>query len=161
MSFDSTFDYSNVLVFINDHIEGANVEIDIIDAKLSELGNIPGSLVYLVTPEIANQTYQKTQRELLRSTLQTLISEITTVTNLSNDDKTILFDFYTNAISEPVSQWMGRLLFNTSKLLSDAGNINGEILTTEQKHILGEYICNNIHIDASVYRYQLIQQFSQ
>ena len=158
MSFDSTFDYSGALTFIDDRIENTiNVEIGIIETNLTDLGGIPASLNYLTAPKIASQTHTKGVYETMRTNLQTLKSEIQVVTGLSSGDKTTLYTFYNDAINEPVPQWMGRMLFNTTSLLAEAGNINGETLSETEKDLLGEIICENNPIQNSVH--QIIRHF--
>lgn len=160
MSFDSTFDYSGALTFLTDQIENSvNVEIGVIESKLTDLNAIPSALNYITLPEIQTQTNTKTALESTRSTLQGLISEIGIVTSLPTEDKTMIYDFYTNSVGEPLPQWMGRMLYNSDTLVTQIANLTAETLTSEQASMMAEYICNMNPIHVNVYRQQLLRQF--
>ena len=87
-----------------------------------------------------------------RNQNSTLKGHLEFVTNLDAGDKTTLLTLYNNAILEPKRKWMMRMPVNVEgDLLADAGNINSDgTLTTHEKEMLGEIICQKYPIKHTV-----------
>lgn len=157
MSFDSEFDYSGSITFIDARTDTINVERNAITTKLADLGNVDSSFDYLTAPEITSLTHTKSVYDGMVSNLQSLKGEIETVTGLSSGDKSALYEFYSNALSqtqETKSQWMSRMVYNTAGLVGEAGNVNGGSLSTHERGMLAEIICQKYPIKGIVYQVQ-------
>lgn len=157
MSFDSEFDYTGSITFINNRTDTINVERDAITTKLSDLGNVDSAFDYLTGPEITSLNHTKGVYDGMVSNLQGLKANIQAVTSLSSGDKSALYTFYNDALSqtqETKQQWMGRMVYNTTGLVSEAGNVNGGSLSTAEKGLMAELVCQKYPIKGIVHQVQ-------
>ena len=104
MSFDTEFDYTGSITFIDNRTDAINAEISAITTTLSDLAAVDSadpSFSYLTTPQTASLTQANNVYASMVSNLQALKGEINIVTGLSSADKANLYAFYTNSINEP------------------------------------------------------------
>jgi hypothetical protein len=156
-SFDTEFDYTGSITFIDSRTDTINVEIDAITTKLSDLAAIDSAFDYLTNPETTSLNHTKGVYDGMVSNLQGLKANIQAVTSLSSGDKTALYTFYNDALSqtnETKQQWMSRMVYNTTALVGEAGNVNGGSLSTAEKGLLAELICQKYPIKGVVYQVQ-------
>jgi len=157
MSFDSEFDYTGSITFIDTRTDSINVERSTITTRLASLANVDSSFSYLVYPEITSLNQTKSVYDGMIVNLQNLRSNILAVTNMSNEHKVTLYEFYSNALSqtnESKKQWMSRMVYNINGLIADAGNVNAGSLTLIEKGLLAEVICGKYPVNGTVYQVQ-------
>ena len=154
MSFDSEFDYTGSITFINNRTDTINVEVSSITTKLADLANVDAAFDYLTTPEMTSLNHTKNVYNTMVSNLQTLKGEINIVTALGSNDKANLYSFFTDSVAEPKQQWMTRMIYNTTGLASDAGNVIGGSLTSDQANLVAELVCQKYQIAGIAHQVQ-------
>lgn len=155
MSFDSEFDYTGCISFIDNHTDSINAEISSITTRLSNLGNVNSAFDYLTGPEITSLNHTKNVYNGMVQNFQNLKGNIVSVTSLSSGDKSALYTFYTDALSltnETKQTWMARMVSNTDGLIAEAANVNAESLSSTEKQLLAEIICQKYPINNAVQR---------
>jgi hypothetical protein len=154
MSFDTEFDYTGSITLIDNHNTTSNLVIANLNSKLSDLGNIDSSFDYLTSQEITRLNSFKDAEQSAVDRMLGLKSAIQTITSLPSDDKANLYSFYSNALSqttETKQNWMCRMIYNTSSLVADAGNVVVGNITTSQKGLLAEIICQKYPINPQAF----------
>lgn len=157
MSFDSTFDYTGSITFINNRTDTINVEISTITTKLADLANVDSAFDYLVNPEITTLNNTKNIYDNVVTNLQSLKGEIQIVTDLSSADKANLYSFYIASVGESKKQWMARLVYNTTGLVENVGNVLVGNLSTIESNLMAQLVCQKFPITGTVH--QIIHKF--
>ena len=154
MSFDSEFDYTGSISFIDEKTDTLNVTVSSITTKLADLANVDPAFNYITGPELTTLTNNKNIYDTMISKYQDLKGEIAIVTGLPSGDKANLYSFYSSSVNEPKTQWMGRMVYNTEGLLQEAGNVIAGNLTSNQSNLVAELICGKFPIKGIVYQVQ-------
>lgn len=154
MSFDSEFDYSGSITYIDNRTDTINVAVSAITTKLSNLSAVDSSFDYITAPEIASLNHTSNVYSTMVSNLQALKGEIGTVTGLTSGDKAKLYSFYTDTIQEPKERWMARMIYNTTGLVADAGNVIAGNLTSNQATLVAELVCAKYPINGIAHQLQ-------
>lgn len=155
MSFDSEFDYTGSITFIDDTNTTTNSQISAIVTKLSDLGNLESSFDYLVNPEITALNQTKTIYDNVLNDMLNLKSNIQIIIALSTEDKANLYSLYTDVISETTEtkqQWMCRMVHNSTEMVSDAENFIAGNLSVPQKGLVAELICQKYPISGRIFK---------
>lgn len=149
MSFDTDFDYTNALTFLDSCITNFNALSAATQTQIDDWAAVTGysSIASDATTEL---TAQKANYDAKSAEFQVVKDEITAVTGLSAGDKTTLYDF--RAITgEAKSSWMRRMMFNHASILADSDLIAllaDATNTSDQKKMVGERICERYLIDS-------------
>lgn len=154
MSFDSLFDYTGSITFIDVRTDTINVEVSTITTKLSDLAAVDSSFDYLTAPKITSLTHTQNVYDTMVSNLQELKGEINIVTSLNSADKANLYSFYTGSVEESISDWMSRMIYNTSGLIVEAENVLSGNLTSDQSNLMAELVCSKYPIKGIVHQVQ-------
>ena len=125
MSFDTEFIYGNISGYISDCVSMASTEIAKINTNLTIAANIGNTYADVKQSFIDTMTLRKNVWENKANAYVIIQDELTLVGNLASDDKNVLYDFYTTHYTNysHKKDFMARLMFNTTGMISDAGNI--------------------------------------
>ena len=165
MSFDSTFDYSNVLAFIQTCSNDCNDVISHCDSRIQVLDDLMVANINIDIPYLQDLQQRKDaiyydlkpNHMRLGNNWQSLENEVNTVVNLDSSDKANIYNFFKNSIDMnqvPVNELMGKLVYNTNSFINDVNVINDHVsngnITSDQSNVISVFVFNNYNIDANV-----------
>jgi hypothetical protein len=148
MSFDQEFNYTSIINFLNTQfIEKYNLEINESNAQLSQLQNLPSQYASLMGERIDYYTRNISYLSTSISRLTNVINEINKVQNISNENKQLLYQFYTtfvntnNSVTKRV-HWMRQMIYHTDQMLTHIANVICEETTENCAIIVSQMICD-------------------
>ena len=156
MSFDSLFDYSNAISFLEGMTDACNTNISMISSKIDTINQVANVFPYmrLDSGRISHLEWANTTEYQTLNKYQTLLGSVQNVTTMDANDKANIYDCYkycvdnTNEINVP--QFMGRLICNKDAIVNDianvAGAINDSTITKDQGNVVPVFVYNNYNI---------------
>ncbi len=111
------FDYSLGIAGINDEITAYQAQLDTVNAQITVLQTAIG-YTGLISPGLSALISQQTELTNIINDLQTVITELTTISNLDSTTKDQLYYFYTVLACDNV-EFMVRMPFNYVSALAD------------------------------------------
>lgn len=115
MSFE-IFDYTNTIIHYNNKLNILATQLNNNQYQLSLLQGAPYQTI--VGSTIANITLAIAEINTTIQNIQLILDEITQIQLLSLQDKEQLYYYYT-VVNDNIINFMGKMLFNTSRALSD------------------------------------------
>lgn len=149
MSFDTEFIYGNISGYISDCGSMASTEISTLANNLAIAANISNTYVDVKQSYIDTMTLRKNVWENKANAYVIIQDELTLVGNLASDDKNVLYDFYTTHYTNYSTKrdFMARLMFNTTGMISAAGNIMiNDPPSAETANLVTELVAESHHI---------------
>lgn len=149
--FDTTFHFAEAGNLISQRIEYIDDDIQTIDGKIADLGNIIcnncDSIIqsgYDVFNENKDMYIsRKNEHEYVKT-------EIENIQTMSESDKDILYQFYVISM-EPKITYSMRLLDNAPDMIPYMSNVLSEMLSESNTQLLSETICMMYPITPNVY----------
>ncbi len=123
MSFDTEFVYTPISNYIGNCVVDITDKITTLDEKISMLSNASNVYAHVTQTCIYDTTLQRNCLQNNANAYVEIQSELDVLGNLSNDDKSVLYDFYTTHFSGNKRCYMAKMLYNTTELLPDIRNI--------------------------------------
>jgi hypothetical protein len=149
MSFDTLFDYGNAITFVDNLIDHANIQKNIVINELANIeSNFGNSNVYanIINPKISSLNYKKILYEGVHDEYSNLKAEINSVVSLPQTDKNILANLYSNIMmlderetNDVNNYFMVRMPYNKDDMIIKGNIILSDVsLTQTQKKCLAE-----------------------
>jgi hypothetical protein len=134
MSFDSLFNYGNAIITINGLISDHQTLQEDMRTQLiccaNVFANYSSSFDITSVSSLTNITIQ--QCDIITNCLQQMKVTMEDIGNIDGNSKSILYTFYTNYENAfvPKSIWMGMILHDTEKIISDCNQILNDVSLT-------------------------------
>ena len=152
MSFDTEFNFANVITFVDSCIAKENERLTAFNAEITSLAGITVPLA-VNRVNMLNRLIDQTNTR--KAEWESLKTKITAVANISAEDKAAIYALWqrATAMGDNKDRFMAKIVSKPVELANFAKSfLNDEALSNEQKNTLTSLACQQINPGADVLR---------